>query len=403
MNYSKLDSIVLQFFLLILACITIFGVKEYIGPTVSGRLLWFTILSIVFFYVRKYKVTSVAKTYIVFITIGFVLHFITGNLQENETLNTTVIARIVPILLLLMAYQQGRSPVIFVRLMIIFYILECCISIYEKITLTHLISYTATEELAATSLTMIDSSVFRSFSLMFHPLFNANTVSIFLAFIFCSHRIKPFYKNAFIILGLLALWGFNSRGAMIIWGVILVYRLVLYKTKLLYVSIMLVVLYFAIPPLIEWVVYSGLFGRLTEMDFSDSSSLTRLEAFNVFFNERWNIQDIVVGGRVLCYPSTDLTLENGALLDLGFWGLIVGSIKIICEIVITYKAVEKYDVRDRILIMIAVWGVAFMNNNSFQTWPMTIFVLACVTFNDYMPFRQINFQNRRNESIIYYS
>lgn len=401
MNYSKLDSMVLQFFLSIFACITIFGVKEYIGPTVSGRLLWFTILSIAFFYVRKYKVTSVTKTYVVFITIGFILHLITGNLQENETLNTTVVVRIVPILLLLMAYQQGRLPVIFVRLMIIFFILECCISVYEKITLTHLIAYTATEELAATSLTMMDSSVFRSFSLMFHPLFNANTVSIFLAFIFCSHKIKPLYKNSFIILGLLALWGFNSRGAMIIWGVILVYRVALYKAKLWYVSIMLIVLYFAIPPLIEWVIISGLFGRLTEMDFSDNSSLTRLEAFNVFFNEDWNIEDIVIGGRILCYPGMELTLENGALLDLGYWGLIVGSIKIVCEILITYKTIEKYDVRDRILIMLAVWGVAFMNNNSFQTWLMPMFVLVCIAFNDYMPFRQIKSQNRRNESIIH--
>lgn len=399
MIYStKHDSIILQFFLFILACTTIFCIREYLGETITGRLLWFSSLFIIFFCIKKYKLSLVSKIYIISITFGFILHVI-GGVQERGTLNGTVIVRVVPILLLAVVNQQKYTLRHFTNFIWLFFLIECGISIYEKINLTHLINYSRTDDFAATSLIMVDSSVFRSFSLMLHPLFNANTVSIFLAFILCSDNIKSVYKYIYITIGLLALWGFNSRGAMIVWGIILIYRLLFYKAKLMYVFIALIVLYFAVPPLIEWIVYSGILGRLTDVDFSDSSSLTRIEAFNVFFSQEWSFEDILIGGRILCYPGTDLTLENGILLDLGYWGLVIGTIKIISEILITYQVIQKYNIRDRILIMIAIWGVAFMNNNSFQTWLLPTFVLVCIALNDYLPlepFPSCNFSKKNN-------
>jgi hypothetical protein len=235
---------------------------------------------------------------------------------------------------------------------------------------------------------MDDVTSFRSYSLMLHPLFNANTVSICLAFILCSNHIKGIYQFLLFVLGLFALWGFNSRGAMIIWGIILLYRIILYKAKLAYTIIILVVLYFALPPLVEWVLFSGYFGRLADFDFTDGSTMTRFEAFDAFLSEKWDFYDILAGGREFCYPGTNLILENGFLLDLGYWGMIVGSIKIIGEILITYKAIKYYPIRDKIIIFLAMWGVAFMNNNSYQTWLMPIFVMACICFNSYMPYRK---------------
>ena len=42
LKFSKQDSLILQFFLLILACTSIYGIREYVGGTLSGRLIWFS-------------------------------------------------------------------------------------------------------------------------------------------------------------------------------------------------------------------------------------------------------------------------------------------------------------------------------------------------------------------------
>ena len=127
---------------------------------------------------------------------------------------------------------------------------------------------------------------------------------------------------------------------------------------------------------------------IADFDFTDGSTMTRFEAFDAFLSEKWDFYDILAGGREFCYPGTNLILENGFLLDLGYWGIIVGSIKVICEILISYQAIKFYPIRDKIIILFAMWGVAFMNNNSYQTWLMSIFVMACICFNSYMPYRE---------------
>lgn len=390
---SKQDSFVLQFFLLILACTSIYGIYEYVGGVLSGKLIWFSALFIIYFYLKKYKIPTTSMVYILSIVIGFFFQKI-AHVSTEDSFNNTILIRIIPVMLLAAAQQQARIPRPLIFLFFIFFFVECSIALYEKATLTHFINYKSAENNAATSAIMLDESTFRSFSLMFHPLYNANTISIILGFLLCSNFIKPIYKYFLIFMGLASLWAFNSRGALIIWGIILVYRTILYKAKIWYILVIVGILYFALPPLIEWIAYSGLLGRLTDFDFSDSSTITRFEAFDTFFNRQWSLYEIIFGGQKICYPGTDLLLENGILLDLGYWGFIVGTIKVVCEIMITYHAVINYNLRDRILIMIATWGVAFMNNNSFQTWLMVMFVIACVALNNYMPYRMVSKNNR---------
>lgn len=385
-KFTKQDSSILQLFLFIFACTSIYGIREYLGGILYGRLIWFSVLFVIYFYIRKYKLPTTSRVYVLSLIIGFFLHS-AADVSIEEYFNTTILIRIIPIMILAAAQQQFILPKSFILFVIIFFTAECSIAIYEKITMTHLIDYKMTEDNSATSAIMLESSTFRSFSLMFHPLYNANVISIILAFILCADFMKPIFKYLLISMGIVSLWAFNSRGAMIVWGIILIYRLMLYKTKIWYIFMIVGLLYFVLPPLIEWIEYSGLLGRLTDFDFSDSSTITRFEAFNVFFNKRWSFDDVIIGGQMLCYPGTNILLENGILLDLGYWGFIIGTIKVVCEIMITYKTLINYNLRDRILIMIAVWGVAFMNNNSFQTWLMVIFVIACVALNNHMPYR----------------
>lgn len=383
---EKNDTIILQVFLFLLSLVSIFILNDYIGGRYYGYInfVLFPLVTI-FMIARRYKLPIMEKIYIYSLSIGFILHIIIG-VSDFSKIGNSLFIRNAPILLLALAMQQKTKPKMFIAFFILFFVCECGLSIYEKLTMSHFFEYDSIDDYMATTASMDDTASFRSYALMLHPLFNANTVSVCLAFILCSNHIKGIYKFLLFVLGLFALWGFNSRGAMIIWGIILLYRIILYKAKLAYTIIILIVLYFALPPLVEWVLFSGYFGRLADFDFTDGSTLTRFEAFDAFQSEKWNFYDILAGGREFCYPGTNLILENGFLLDLGYWGIIVGSIKVICEILITYKAIKYYPIRDKIIIFFAMWGVAFMNNNSYQTWLIPIFVMACISFNSFMPY-----------------
>lgn len=381
---SKCENSLLQFLLLVAVIPSIFALREFMGDVISGRILWLLLLVIVFLFSNKYKIPQISKIYIATIILGYFLHCLFG---IKETFNDTVLIRIVPIILLSVAHKQMRKPSLFIFFSLLFYILECGISICERINMSYFINYKAFDEFNALNSLISDNNEFRSTSLMLHPLYNANTVSIFLIFILFSDKLNKRIKYPLIIIGLLALWAFNSRSAMIIWFIIIIYKLFFYNTKNINVIISLIVLYFIIPFVIDYVIISGIFGRLTNMTSLDDSSLSRLTAFDVFLNDKWTFDDIIIGGRLLCYPGTDITLENGILLDLGYWGLIIGTIKVVCEILITYKIVIKYKFMERMLIILAIWGVAFMNNNSFQTWIIPIFIMADITFNNYIPYK----------------
>lgn len=381
---SKRDNILLQFLLLVAVIPSIFALKEFIGGVISGRMLWLLLLVIIFLFSNKYKIPQISKIYIIIIILGYFFHYLYG---IKETFNNIVLIRIAPIILLSVAHKQIRKPSIFILFSLLFYILECGISIYERINMSYFINYKTFDEFNALNNFISNYNEFRSTSLMLHPLYNANTVSIFLIFILFSDKLKKWIKYPLVIIGLLALWAFNSRSAMIIWSIIITYKLFFYNTKSINVIISLIAIYFIIPFVIDYVITSGIFGRLTNMTSLDDSSLSRITAFDIFFNERWTFNDIVIGGRLLCYPGTDITLENGILLDLGYWGLIIGTIKVVCEIIITYKTVIKYKFMERMLIILAVWGVAFMNNNSFQTWIIPMFIMADITFNNYIPYK----------------
>lgn len=382
------DARILQIFLFAQSIVTIFALRDYAGDRnvhIINTLLLPTVA--VFMIARQYKLSSIETIYVAGMSFGFMLHVLIG-VDKISDISNKLFARIVPVLLLSVALHLRGKPKLFIAFFFLFYILECGLAVYEKVTLDHYYPYKDIDSFMATTALMDDSASFRSYSLMLHPLFNANTVSVCLAFVLCSNRLKSIIKIALIALGLFALWGINSRGAMIIWGIILLYRIALYKAKLAYTIVTVMVLYFALPPLIEWLLFSGVFGRLADFDFSDSSTLTRFEAFNVFQAEKWDFNSIIAGGKEICYPGTQVTLENGFLLDLGYWGLVVGSVKIIGELLITYKAIGMYAIQDRIILLMAVWGVAFMNNNSYNTWLMPVFVMATVCYNDYMPYRK---------------
>lgn len=240
---------------------------------------------------------------------------------------------------------------------------------------------------------------FRSFGLLGHPLGNANVVSLFLGFILVNKRLKHHTKIFLILLGFAGLWGFNSRAAILVWIIILIYRLTLYNTKLwkvIFGSISLIILW---PLISEW-LNSGILGRFS-LDFSDSSSMARLDSYAFFAMYDWNWSEIISGGLLLEMPGTGLLLENGFLLNLSYWGWIVGAFKMILEFLITLNLLKRYNKREIFIVLLAFWGCGMSNNILRGTFIFIYFLFAYSGFYNNDHFHQsVKSRNRYNKENI---
>lgn len=373
-----------ELFAIALTFIVIKAVPEFFGDTF--RIIWYlctipTFLIISLPYWKK-DLNIISFFYCLAILIGFFLHKLQG--VKEAGVFAELIIRIVPILVI-MHYKKGLicSNKIIRVFALTFFTIECIIAIYERITLSHLFDYES--ESQAMNVAMFLDEEFRSYALFGHPLWNANVVSLFLAFILCNNRISNCYKLFLMFLGLGAIWAFNSRACMLIWILIIIYRILFYGRSLKWILCCMAIIISLIPSLIIYAQNSTGLGRL-DFDFSDSSSLTRILAFEVFLDYPWSLNDIIWGGTRLTYPATldgivdDPPLENGILMDLGYWGFILGPIKILGEVLISYLSLFQFALKDKMIIMIALWGVALMNNNSFGTFLMVTFMCAYLAF-----------------------
>ena len=163
---------------------------------------------------------------------GYIFCFFSHRIQGHDAkLFGEALIRIVTILIILHYKDSCIYPNKKIRLFaLFFYILECVLAIYERQMLDHLIDYDSDSQ--AMNANMYLSEDFRSFSLMGHPLRNANVVSVMLAFILCTNTIKSIPKSLLVLLGLGAIWAFNSRACMMVWMILVIYRVFFYGKSL---------------------------------------------------------------------------------------------------------------------------------------------------------------------------
>lgn len=309
--------------------------------------------------------------YMIVMSLGFVFHIAIGKL---DLLDNFWEVSYWMLIIFLMFIAKKYNPKVLLYLVLIFYVIECGIAVYERVLTSHLYIYDSEILEGFIMGGDLNSSNFRSFSLLGHPLNNANIVSLLMGFLLVNHNIKNKYKFIFIGLGVFALWSFNSRGAIFVWMLILIFRMMLYNIKFISIVVSFVILITIGPYVIDW-ISSGNLGRFS-FDFSDDSSQTRLTSFLYFAAYDWNFENILFGGNLIYMPNTDLLLENGILLCISYWGWVVGPIKILLEIIITYKLIDIYNKREKFIILLSFWGVALMNNNVFNSLAITYFLFG---------------------------
>ena len=322
---------------------------------------------------------KVELRYIVIMLLGFLFHtYINLQIQVDPLFDSLKWIFIVNVII---AGRVFGLPRFSFYIVLLFFILHCFIAILENRLQSHIFDYTIfTEKFQE----FLEASDFRAFGLMYHPLVSANVTIIIMSFLLISNNIKQNFKIILIIIGTYALFCFNSRAAILIWGFLLSYRLLFYNRKPIIAIVLGIIIFLIFLSDISFLIQqsSTIFGRLAQKNnLTDESTLTRIVSYAIFLNQHWSFEDIVYGGRIINIPGTQVSLENGVLLTLSWWGWFIGAFKVIFELIITYSCVKNYNIKDRFIVMIATWGCAFANNNSMNTFVFVFFVVSVLAVN----------------------
>lgn len=365
--------------------------------TTRTMLMAVNFMSVVYFLVSWNKLLDFKGwLYLAAMLLGMLLHWNVKVVFESPLFTFLMWANVL-VLYYSLNRETDKSKTILLLFVLMFYLLECFVCIYEKTMHTYVFHYVS--EFQATDGLASDFSdgEFRAHGLINHPLYNANVISIIMALILCSNLFKKKYQILLLAVGVIALWACNSRASMGIWMVILAYRMFFYDKNVIYVIISAIILYIFVPYAIEFIQNSGYFGRFSSSYDNEFSSLSRMIAFEVFAAQDWTFDKIVIGGDIVYYGNTNVGLENGVLLNLSYWGWIIGGLKTILELLLTFSCIKKYKLGDKVIIVAALWGVAFMNNNSFQPFLLIYFFVAnaAFTFNSFKKKRICNENKNR--------
>lgn len=335
-------------------------------------------LFVIFFFNDIFRsATKASGFYCILMLIAFVFH---SSMNQIESPFNELIRWLSPIFLLTVArYRKIEYSSLAIAAATITVVL-IGLDLFEGLTHTHPIEYKDDIIEGFANAGELDDDVFRAFGLLGHPLDNANILSLILAFVYAS-GLRKWIKWGIIALGFLALIAVNSRAAMVVWLLIFVYAIFLRGRKWYVLVVSAVVLLIAIPYFVEYVGETNALGRL-DFDFKDDSTIARIESLFIFGTSYFNSDEIIMGGNLLYMPGTDLLLENGLLLNMGYWGWIIGPLKFFLEIFICYSMLRSlYNGGDKLVIMAGSWGVAMFNNNAFNPTLLCYFAFMYVAFN----------------------
>lgn len=281
-------------------------------------------------------------------------------------------------LIILSSLSKHLKNKYFLYIIISVYIVNSLLSFYEFKTGMRLLEFSMNE--ISVDFVQDSDSQFRSLGLFSHPLISANFNTIVYSFILVSEKIPLKQRILLLGIGLLGIIGFNSRAAMLTVFLLTFVFLGLKKVSLFKV-VLLVLIIGIIYEMLPLMLQSGLLGRLE--DLNDSSTETRFLAWPVFLSQKWDFYKVLFGGDVIFYPGTKVSLENGYLLTLGYWGIVFGGIKIILDLILPISILKK-DVKPIVLLTLCIgcWGCALGNNNSFSFYPLTFLVLATIAFQE---------------------
>lgn len=275
------------------------------------------------------------------------------------------------------------------RLSLIFlliYVFNLLIAYYERMTLQNLF-YDANRVFWDEDYYNVGLDyIFRSTGLLGHPLNNAYATGLMMCTILLLN-LKVFYKYALWFMGLIGLFCFNARGAILVsitmLGIYILYKL---SSKFSFKHIILsVVVISAFIYIMNSILASSLAGRLVVGEIMDGSAQTRLQIWEPILYA--NFGELMFGYSPHRYEQVALsiglhTAENWLAIFIYKIGVPMTAI-ILYSFFRVYKNSISYAPKfDRFFMAIAFIGFASLNNSlAISSFPWLIAYLLFVIVN----------------------
>lgn len=338
----------------------------YIPPIINVGFLF--VASIYFLVV--YHHIFLRNRLFLYSTIYIILLFLT--LAINNDINFHTIARCITSTIVVMTIEKRDykylKPIFYILL--IFFISNATIALYERITMSYFLPIKPNDDImedqAGGMIYTYGDEGFRAFALLGHPLTNANIMAYMsFCFYFCNIlNIK--FRVGLLLLGYASLFAFNARGAILIMTLLLVPITFIYlktaKNKFITLAVLGLILYYGI-------TYFNVFaGRLVSGEIKDDSSMVRILAIREFLSLDW--RTLLMGGYKPMYG------ENGYLMTIEVYGLIVGGYKIFFELFFCYKIIPPIKTLYKVILILSVIGIGSTNNNLFYAKVFPFYVLS---------------------------
>lgn len=328
-------------------------------------------------------------TKLMVVVIGFAVFAYVFRLigLEQDYFKSYLTFLVLPMLLAIdLENESGRRLSLLRKALLVFFIIECGIAIYEKWTSTY-IFYDPTSVLTSHQLRYysIEDWEFRSYGLLGHPLMNAMIVCVVMSFILTSNmQIK--YKMSLFALGYASLWCFNARGAIIVSSVLMVPYLLrsLYQSNIkkkawIYAAFILCSVIF-----VQLLLTTSLGGRLLagEGRLIDGSSQARIDVFT-FYEYITSFQLLFGDPNLYLYVKEMLHaggVENGIVTIILREGIVFTVIILLLLLRVQLKQTSFLDRYKKLLLFAIFYIIGVMNPNLASSLPWTFWILGFYGF-----------------------
>ena len=290
---------------------------------------------------------------------------------------------IVPMLMSIYFEKLTQKEFTFLfRVIIIFFIAECGMSIVERI-LTYNFFEASSEDVEWSN----DAGFFRSTALLGHPLANSYIVAIYMTFIAISNFKRKIVQIILFFLGYVSLFCFSARVATIAVTIFTVPYFVWKINK-------------TTPRSKKWIIKLGIFcmffgmfylvtqtslgGRLTGMELLDDSGQTRMDVFQFYkyyqSNDEilWGHPDIVE--RITKKLGGAATIENGYISLLLRFGVIFTIPLLLLLFRFQYRKLSLYSKPEKWLLIAIFFSIGASTPQFFNYIVWTHWIFAYYVF-----------------------
>ncbi len=337
-----------------------------------------------FFTDTKNKLFSVFKAEFHIILSGIFIILIKIVLAQVEQINMVIFFIIFPMFVsILLGSQSNSNRKIIQNLILFFFILECSLAIYERITLTNMFINLKNEEIYS-----VEDWGFRSTSFLGNPLNNALCVSLIMGFILSS-KLKLSHKSLYLIIGFFSLLCFNARAAILIW----MFLLIIYAIKILIdkkTKIKVKVLFSVLFALLIFSIYTlildySIGGRVVKSEILDGSAQARLSVMDAF--KYINRNDLLFGDAnnylIVMNKLAAGGVENSYIVFIIQYGILMTLILIILYYKLISRFLKHYSLYNKFILLCSFLLLGSANNGLVSSTPWVFFILCFYSFTKF--------------------